>query len=323
MKSFKTKSIGLIMMSFVIQACSPQKFSLPADSQSFAQGAAFNNKVDIVLMIDNSSSMLQYQRKFSDQIPAMLAKLNSSGVDYNIVVVTTDVRTGGNGSQFIGTPKVLKPTTSDLNTVLANRVLAGQTGSDLEQGLVSVKNALSPSYLTNQGTGFFRDDAMMALIFLSNEDDYSSGSTQSYIDFLNQLKPPLDSGAPGWVANFLGITSLSSQCNTTSDYKEPGLRYMALADYSGGIKSSICDTALDKAVENVRVRILEYLTDFYLDRLPVPETILVKINGNVVPKSATNGWTYESKGNFIRFHGNAVPVVYDKISVDFSPAEAT
>lgn len=323
-KMHKVFSLLVLATAAVLaSACSSQKFAIPDEGQSFNQVNTYNNKVDIVLMVDNSSSMLQYQTKLANEIPGMISYLDQLGMDYNVVVTTTDVRTGGNGSKFIGTPKVLNRSVPDMVNVLKNRILAGQTGSDLEQGLVSVMNALSPSYLSTQGAGFLRDDAMLVLIFLSNEDDYSAGTAQSYIDYFDKLKPPFSTGSKAWVANFLGVLDLSSQCTTTQDYKEPGLRYMGLADASGGIKGSICNTTLAQAVQNVQVRIIQLLTDFYLGRLPRPETIRVYVNGALVAQDATNGWSYDASKNMIRFNGKSIPGIHDSIRVDFTPAEAT
>ncbi len=324
----KRNLIGIIAVALMIgvldTGCSKQQYSLPDESQQFGQTVTYNNKADIVLMVDNSSSMLQYQSKLAAQVPAMINSLNALGMDYRIVVVTTDMRTNGSGGMFVGSPKILTRSTANLASVLSARVNQGETGSDLERGLDSIRSVLQTSYLSNEGAGFFRDDALLAVIALSNEDDYSSGSVADYEAFFDTLKPKFKGTTQAWMVNFIGVPNLASSCSTTLDstYKEPGSRWIELANYSGGKVEAICDTSLAAAVDNVRKRIVEVLTDYHLSRKPKVETIVVKINGKTIPQSMTNGWEYIPNGYIVRFHGTAVPGATDSISVDFTPAEA-
>jgi hypothetical protein len=317
------KAIGFFLALAVCAACSKQEFGLPDQSQNFSAGVTYNNKVDVILMVDNSSSMLQYQNKFATEVPAMVNSLNSLGLDYHIAVVTSDMRTGGNGGRFVGTPRYLTKSTPNLVGILQSRVTIGQNGSDLERGLESIKTVLQPSYLGGEGAGFFRDDALLAMIVLTNEDDYSTDSVSSLEAFFDALKPPFKGTTKSWVMNFIGVVTIDGQCRTTADFKEAGLRYMALADYTGGIKNSVCDTSLSTAVSNVRKRIVEIMSEYKLDRPPVLSSIHVTINGVTVPQDATNGWTYHSDTNSIRFHGSAQPGAFDSVKVDYTPASGT
>lgn len=319
------KLVYVVALGALLLGCGKQEFAVPDASIDFASSVTYNNKVDVILMVDNSSSMTQYQNKFADQVPAMLSSLDRLGMDYNFVVVTSDMRSGGSGGMFVGSPKVLKKSTPNLSTLLRARVQQGQTGSDLERGLQSIQSVLSPSYLANEGAGFLREDALLAVIALSNEDDYSSGSVNSHIDFFEALKPKFKGTTQAWLVNFIGVPNLSSSCSTALDgnYKEPGLRWIDLASYSGGTVQAICDTSLAYAVDNVRKRIVEIMTDYHLGRRPKIETIVVRKNGMLVPQSPTNGWQFLPDTNAVRFYGDAVPGADDKISVDFSPMDAT
>lgn len=314
---------GLLLLS----ACNKQQFVVPEESKSFEQAVTYNNKVDIVLMVDNSSSMDIYQNKLANQVPEMLSALDQVGMDYQIVVVTTDMRSTGNGGKFVGTPRVLTNGSANLAAALTARVKQGTGGSDLERGLLSIKTALSPAYLNSAGRGFLRNDALLAVIALSNEDDRSDGDLQDYKTFFEQLKPNMKTAfgdTRSWMVNFIGVPSLQSSCSTSLDgaYKEAGLRWIELANYTGGVVEPICDSSLAQSVVNIRQRIVQVLTDFHLGRAPQPATLAVKINGNVVPESKENGWEYIADGYIIRFHGNAVPAATDKIAVDYQPASA-
>lgn len=326
MRNFNQHLI-LIASLLTMTACNKQQFVVPQESTSFEQSVTYNNKVDVVLMVDNSSSMDLYQNRLANQVPDMIDALDHVGMDYQIVVVTTDMRASGNGGKFIGTPRVLTNGSANLKSLLTARVKQGTGGSDLERGLLSVKTALSPAYLTTAGKGFLRNDALLAVIALSNEDDSSDGNLDDYKNFFNQLKPNLKTAfgdSRQWMVNFIGVPNLQSSCSTSLDgvYKEPGQRWIDLANYTGGAVEPICDTSLAQAVTNIRQRIVQVLTDFHLGREPQIKSISVKINGQVVPESKENGWEYVADGYIVRFHGNAVPTATDKISVDYQPASA-
>ncbi|MNK11907.1 hypothetical protein D3C87_299580 [compost metagenome] len=321
---------GVLAVSFVLMACdNGMKFDLPQTSDNFEQNVTYNNKVDIVWMIDSSSSMSQHQARLNDQIPTLVSTLNALKMDYHMAVVTSSM--GGTaeqqtGGKFVGSPKYVTRSTPNLVNVLKARMLVGESGSNNERGLESVETALSAGYLNTEGRGFFRDEALLVVIALSDEDDKSKSTSDAaatyYKNFFDSIKRPWVDGTRSWMFSFIGVLNLSSQCTTFNDYAEPGLAFIKLADASGGVKTSICTNNLSSAVSGIRARIFQILTDFKLSKKPDPATIVVKINGQVVPQSSTNGWDYIEDLNIIRFYGSAVPAADASIKVDFKPKEA-
>lgn len=320
--------LAVMLLSLGLMACSQGvKFDLPPAQDNFAQSVSYNNKVDILWIVDNSASMLKHQQNLSAQVPDLIAKLNSLKMDYHMAVVTSSM--GGSspdGGKFIGLPKFVTAQTPDLVNNFKNRMIVGEAGSNLERGLESMEDALSSSYLSNEGKGFFRDDALLVVIALSDEDDFSKSSSSEgishYTSFLDSAKLPWVDGSRSWVFNFIGVLSLTSQCKTFNDFASPGLSYMGLADVSGGVKESICSTNLSTAVSNIRARIYQILTDFKLSKVPVLDSIVVTINGELIPRSTLNGWDYIESANIIRFYGAAVPAADASIKVDFKPRDA-
>ncbi len=303
------------------------KFDLPAASNAFAQKIIYNNKVDILWVMDNSSSMLNHQKNLGSQVPNLVAKLNSLKMDYQMAVVTSSM--GGlnpNGGRFTGTPKILNSGSSNLTSELATRLVVGQDGSDNERGLESMETVLSSGYQANEGKGFLRSDALLVVIALSDEDDKSKSASSIvnyYSRFLDSIKQPWIDGSRSWVFNFVGVLTLQGTCTTTSlDYKEPGLAFMGLADLSGGTKSSICAADLSPAVSGISARIFQILTDFKLSSKPIESSIVVTINNQIIPRSSTNGWDYIADKNLVRFYGASVPAADASLKVDFKPAEA-
>jgi hypothetical protein len=164
--------------------------------------------VDILFMIDNSSSMTSMQQKLVAQIPMFLDSLQSATrplSDFHIAVVSSDLgapsdsdigctTTGDQGlfqSQPLGTcqSSTLAPGatyisnvggvanyTGQLNDVLSCITPLGSNGCGFEHQLASVVRALGadgqPAPAAN--TGFLRQDAELAIFLLTNEDDCSA-----------------------------------------------------------------------------------------------------------------------------------------------------
>lgn len=307
-------------------ACSKTNFSLPAQSNSVQMVPTINNKVDVLFISDDSSSMLAYRQLMAEQAQPMIDKLNAQGMDYHLAVSTTSVGTKFSGGTFVGTPKVLTTSSPSVGSSLKSNLLFNLPGSDLEQGLSSMELALSDANLSGDGAGFFRKDAMLAVIVLSDDDDYSPDTVGNYKDFLNKLKPPFANGAPSWVVNYIGNLSASSAC---SAFANVGTRYMNLVAASGGVSQAVCNANWSIVMNNIQAVIGSLATNYYFSVAPNVSTISVKLNGAAVPQNASNGWTYQTGTNssgspiyYLVFHGNFLPKAYDVISVSFTPATA-
>src|SRR5690606_19368984 len=149
------------------------------------------------------------------------------------------------------------------------------------------------------------------------------GDKYVYADYLDSLKGYFDNGDRKWQVNLIGILDpADKQCATNPEfnYVERSTKYIELVEFSKGKMESICSTDLGPAVGNIRARIVQVLTDFPLGRLPDVNSIRVYSNGNLVPRSSSNGWDYISEGNLVRFFGSWVPAADVQIRVDFTPA---
>ncbi len=330
-------SFALVASAFIasIVGCSKQNFQIQDQQQSFSQVQAYNNKVDIVILVDTSESTSDYRQKFANQVPEFLGTLDKSGMDYHIATVTTDLNVLRDGGKFLGVPKYLTPQTPNVVAELQARMVyllkSTTPRANSEQGLESFRRALTPATLAKDAPDFIRKDALMVLIFVSDEDDVSYDeasskliSTKAYIDFFEKLKPKFPTGARAWIAHFVGITSLND-CGgiRANPFLEVGTRYIDLVLETGGSADTICTATLADAVSKIRVQIVQLLSDYYLTKKPVVDSLRVYLNGAVVPKNDQNGWSYKSDKNMIRFNGGAIPGVFDAIKVDFTPIDAS
>jgi hypothetical protein len=314
----KTKmALGLSLL--LLGGCGQQAdFSLAPASQSFVQNVKYNDEVDILWVVDDSETMGDHQSNLASQFNYFMDSLISTKLNYHVSVISTD--RGRYQGSLLGSPKVITPATPNPKSAFSSNVRLGTGGSPAERGLLSLKDALSsPKITTGDNRGFLRKDAQLVVIFLSDENDESVDSASSYINFLNQLKPNFATGGRAWSAHFIGALSLSPECTAYGPHASPGTRYMELVNYSGGVSESICTSDLSRALTNVRKRIVERLTEYRLDRDPVLSSIVVRINGIVIPESSTNGWQYFPKDKVIRFYGSAVPAADASINIDYQP----
>jgi len=317
--------IVFLFAAMVLAGCSNDAgFSMPEQQQEFSS-TLYNNKVDIIWLVDESSSMKKHQEKLSNEVEAMVNVLNSLKLDYRMVVTTTSVGPGLSGGTYFGQPAVLTANSPGLVATLRSRLVRGEMGSNQERGILSLQNLLSEAYLNGDGRGFHRPESLLLINVLSDEDDATDGTRESVVQTLsnrlNALKKPYRPGVGGWLVNFIGV--IDNQCTDDFGVVNLGFRYMDLVQISGGRQFSICAGTLKSAVEGLQSRVLQILTDYPLAQVPNVATIRVYKNGVLVPKSTTNGWDYIPALKVIRFYGSAVPAADSSIRVEFTPASAS
>jgi hypothetical protein len=303
-------------------ACSEHQFALMDTELSFGQTVTYNNKVDILWVVDSSSSMSQHQQKIAEQVSVFVNALRNTGMDFHIGVTTMDMSSTGEKGRLLntptGTPTVLKASTGNLTSILQTRLQMGDGGSSIERALEATKLALSEPLKSGYNVGFRRDDAVLTVIYLSNEDDESGSAVPDPVAMFDGFSYQSMWGDEQWVVNFIGTTPEDPNCTTVPWTVEHGLKYIELAEHSGGSSNSICSGDFSSALTNIKGHILTMITEQYLGvKKPQVNTIKVYINGQLIPQGATNGWTYHADRNSIKFHGTAIPPVGSKVFIDF------
>ena len=327
---------GLLIMGLLATSCSNRatSFDLPSENTGFSGQIFYNNKVDVLFVVDNSKSMLQYQQRLAARVSDMVSTLNSLKMDYRVAVTTTTMSTNTStyplSRKLVGSPVYL--TAANINT-LAERLIVGESGSDLERGLDAMRHVISPEYLSSINSDFIRADALFAVVFISDEVDmsseYGNPNNNDFINYLNSRKPQFDSGARAWIANYIGILTNQS-CDNLGGYVAIGTQFLKLVDESNGSKSSICNADLSAAVSNIKARIVDQLTAYRFPDMPNKATIQVTVGGRAISEDAQNGWTLETeKGGsgqtiyILKFHGTAIPAADQYVDVKYKPAGAS
>ena len=152
-------------------------------------------KMDVLFVIDNSGSMGQEQTNLIANFPAFITVLNNSGLDYRVAVTTT----GRNYSYTMTTPigslpqsqsggdngAMLKPascnmtkrwidkTDADPSTTFSCVANVGTSGPSDEMPLSAMRDAFEERMADGTNMGFRRADALLAVVFLTDEEDCS------------------------------------------------------------------------------------------------------------------------------------------------------
>src|SRR5690606_21037438 len=100
-----------------------------------------------------------------------------SGLDYHIGVVSTNMDTGATAHQgrlrSIGGARWIEPATPDPVEVFRQMALMGTDSHYNEKGREAAYLALALRRDTDN-LGFYREDANLAIVVISDEDDYST-----------------------------------------------------------------------------------------------------------------------------------------------------
>lgn len=186
----------------------PQLAKLPDSAQ-----------LDVLFVVDNSGSMEQEQQALVEAFPSFMQELGASGtlLDLRVGVISTDLGagnyslpscevTGGDGGKLQNAPRLAgctAPTDRWIETNAAGSnvpagtpeqafaciATLGTRGCGFEQPLAAVLRAVDPSL--NINPGFLREQATLAIVVLSDEDDCSAKNSQLFDPQQQALSDPL------------------------------------------------------------------------------------------------------------------------------------
>lgn len=322
----------------LLAGCSDNELNRRIEVDTFYQ--APSNAVDILWVIDNSPSMEQEQANVAAGAQQFIGNLESTGMDFHLGVITTDVD-GGNADAgaLLGNPPFLTNTTPDYVATFASRVRVATSGSDQEKGIQAAIIAVTPPLTNTRNAGFLRDEASLSVIVVTDENDCSdfgalgSASTgedcyQRYDelvpvpDLVRDLK---DVKAEDSLVTFSGI--VGPDAIDGCEDSVPGRRYFTAIAMTGGLQSNICTADYAAIMYDLGLIASGVLTVFPLDYVPDPETIEVVVTPDgdqeyPVPMDPVDGWTYidDVTAPRIEFHGTSVPPRESMVTVTYEVA---
>ncbi|MDP2313078.1 MAG: hypothetical protein Q8P41_09255 [Pseudomonadota bacterium] len=278
--------------------------------------------VDVLWVIDNSCSMEEEQRALRDNFSSFMQYFTGSGLDYHVGVVSTDMDNRQESGKLIldsaRDSRYIDDTMSEEEAVSSfrDRALLGVNGSGTEAGLDAAMAALTTErYSTNDG--FYRDEASLSIVVISDEPDQSDVSVNEFTTWIGGLKTEEE-----YTVSFSAIVGPDrSSCSTA----ERGTYYIEVATQLDGIIWPICEEDYSTVLEELGLRAAGLKQEFFLSLVPVEESIVVTVedsDGVATPYAADTDWTYSRTRNSITF-GEFTPLPLNVVDIRYEVLAST
>lgn len=271
--------------------------------------------IDVLWVIDNSGSMKEEQAKLADNFQQFVQFFFGLDYDFNMAVITTDLEDSSMQGRFQG--PVMHPNTPDLFTEFAQTVNVGTDGNKRECGLKAAQLALSEPLLSGPNAGFLREDALLAVIVVTDEDDCGSEDDRppqppvsEYVDFFNGLKASPDLFSLSVIAG-----DLPNGCQSSVADAAPGYRYHEIVGATGGTIESICEEDFGPVLERLGTAISGFADEFEVTHEPADDTLSVQVDDQVLEEGVA--WTYDPAQGQIQFLPDYVPAGCSTIRIDY------
>lgn len=265
----------------------------------------FDPSVDILFVIDNSGSMQPHQANLSNNVNRFIQSfVKKNGLDFHIGVVTTDMGNSGFGSTgaccgvLAGNPHYVERSTPNFAVALSRNMVVGTDGSAQEESFGPVIAALTEPNLSVANIGFYRPKAHLAIIFVTDAEDQSSGSVDGFLNFLVALK-----GDTAKVSVYGAIVpSTETNCDRDEPFTMPRRLEALLGKVSnaGNNILSLCSPDYGNRLASLGDDLLRRVGSLiYLNRRPVSGTIRVTFGSQNIPADPLVGFRYDSFRNAI------------------------
>ena len=265
--------------------------------------------VDILFIVDNSGSMSSNQTNLKNNFDDFMSVFVGAGVDYHVAVITTD------DAGFVG--DIISPLTPDPITEFGNQIdSVGYHGSPYEKGLWYSYEATSMGADAGPGssTGFFREDARLVIVYVSDEPDFShstvshgGSSTMVPSDYSSHLLSLKSSSA--LVTAHAVAGDYPSGCSTNGGAQFGDGYYDVVSDL-GGTFMSICAADWSVTMDTLARESIAGIS-FLLSEDPIVDTISVEVNGTI-----SSDWSYDASLNSIIF--SVAPEDEDLVDISYA-----
>jgi hypothetical protein len=323
LKSIVNFSVAnLVFLSAVLTTagCSPESPNLKgfesAEKIQTSEAANFSPKVDILFVVDDSISMDGEQANLAANIPLFVSEIEKSRIlDYHIGVITSSF--DGNNQYGCGPGKVracgdgvlnggdsgitfVQRSTPNLLTVLSENLLVGTRGSTTERFFSPVRAALTSPLINKENAGFYRDDASIVVIFITDTEDQSANfGPVDFNKFLVDLKQGDDKKVLVYGAYMPKGRPNVGTCSRDDAFNG---RLEEAIRLSNGSSFDICSPSFGSDLGLVATDVAQKVSQIlYLNRAPDPKSIRVNYGSQVIPNDLRKGWTYDPSRNALVF----------------------
>lgn len=299
---------------------------------------ATDNKVDILMVVDDSNSMAPDNTKLAQGLQGFVNDLSAAGLDWQMCATVTrsqDVYNNGtfywgasrNWVNYLGTPVwILKSGATDpysIFTSTMNAIGAGWSGTDDERGIKAAWWSIEYGSYNN----CYRQDASLAVLLISDEDERSVGGNPALEYYSGEYKALEVQDQPQELINKVkrnfgdnkrftfnsiivkpGDTTCMNSQDAGGSKSHFGYKYSELSQLTGGAAVSICDANYSSNLYYFKDRIVNSMSSVPLECAPVGDVTVT-----VTP--TMNSLTTQIQNNTLVFNpavpaGRTVKVVY-------------
>ena len=340
--SLVQKHIKLLLCCLVLTSCGQNhEYLFHDDSPSLGKfskeylinAMQLDTKIDIVMVIDNSSSMSSIQSQVVKNATLFFNEfIKRPAIDLNLVLISTDE----NDHPYLGLkpPFGIKnigkydPTAQQksLNTFTAAVKQLGVQGDSRELVLYNVKRVLELA--PNLQITFPRNDAHLIIIMITDEDEQSEKTygklfaPTNFIEYLQNVYV-----GPKQVLRFYAALELMGLDNCKNAYAYP--QYKAsilkkLVDKTEGFTISACTDKFGQELARIGEDIISILSSpsLLLTKRPNINSLKMYYKGHKIPAGPFEDggvWFYEEHTNTINFYNLDFiqDTENDKFQIDF------
>lgn len=277
-------------------------------SQSFTV-LVEDKKVDILWVIDNSGSMMQIQSNIEKNTALfMQAFKENKDIEWKMGLVSTDK----SERPYIGFNPIVPFDHTSLDPVSEFQSAVsklGTSGSASEYTFFNVDRMISKPSSGTDYSHFFREDAHLVVIMVSDELEQSDDIDAKLYkpqNFLNHLR---NYKAANRVIRFYGAFDFKglAACSSWTNYK--GSTFEEMINLTKGFHISACESTFGSnlaAIGNDIVSILK-TPSLPLNQRPRVNTIEIRYKGDVLPGGppppiGVGTWFYDRINNAISFY---------------------
>jgi len=297
-------------------------------------------KVDLLFVVDNSASMSEEQSNLGRNFDNLIGVAETWGTDFQIGVITSEPDEEYRGrmpGELMGDPRILYAGMPGLASAFDDNINVGDSGDGArEAGLSAAHQALSDPLISDIGecggdcvepyacvadaTGsesrcggynrsFVREDASLELVFVSDEEDQSRATIEFYIDFFRSIKGERNRA----LFHASAIVGPRGGCTSSDGDATAGDRYIDIADETGGVVGSICDSEFSTSLANIGNRAFGLRVQFFLSRIAEPGTVTVTRDDG----REMTGWAFDEASNAVVFSEGTTPTPGEEFDVSY------
>lgn len=254
-----------------------------------------NKLLDIVLVIDDSGSMKEEQKNMAEKFGSFTSHLSS--MNWRVGVITTDVVAANRNGKLV--PVVgaqthwIESTTTNAQKLIGDTVQGvGLLGNGAEQGIKATYSLIT-NRNNSPNNGFFREDAALAVVIVSDENESANGTENKSENLISLIKATW----PQKPFKVHSIVKTTDACTIGT----LGKRYLELAELTGGEIGCVGDQNYSDTLSKMGSATADLVLNHSLQCAPYNSRVVISRN-NVVQNIG-----YTIQGTTLRFN-TALPV---------------